>query len=1781
MDTQGLRELLGGLSGHLVTDSPQMETEGVELHKLLARALLPEDVREIKRSSFAFEQSDLFHAENIPAARAEMIRAVAERRAAGEAEAEFRVFAREVPVRSTQLHASTPLWAGGAAVERTLGPFRHADGRQFWFDFIRIERLVALYVQGSTDPALLFMVPTTPVFVDRNRPFAADSTTRYELVAGSVWINSRLLAANAPAGYYTGLTINGGTVSLSALPEVLGGKLTAAKTAVVRVKLQLRQPDVMDADPTSPYGVDAREVTLQLPAQLAFHFSGAAGSTFDEVSESAWNVYGDSATFRWDAPRAGGYDVQLHRVLIPLVCSAQQFEVRDARSPFNTLSGRAGIKASAWALPAAPIDVAHPSAAAGVGGLSIMCERGLATTWQKLENGPRALTRPSVLVEPGRISVTDLQAGEMVAQQTFELWRDKQNPCGTRVRMQYPKGKPFFYFTFADGNELLAALGDADAQIDRPVNVVGEPPPVKSKNMLLLLAVGKALRFVYLFDDNILLDNLDPTQKSPALPPPIAFALKNALFKVTPANACLLFGYLAEDLVKVERGWLYLTFGLYAYLPTLPDPYAANLGCLKQQFRGQFFDPATGARYDRGGVWSWLVCQVSWRPAAQPETEQVNASFHFAPLDARTGRAADLLLTTVCREMLPARPADAETVGAGSLLFKRNVEPLPNYGVMWYEQTQRLQADTFALLDVSTNADLLGVSFGPSVLDDPRSTMLRTHIVAPAENQQAAAESNFPIQVRGLDVVSRSGNVRAFTVPQISWEPVYNLTPPPEPAGPVVVQGIFGETLVPPTNSTLGDPPVGFNYYPDDGGPMRIINNGVEQVTLAPIPLSEFMVESFRDERFFALAMFGLPFGMKALALLQNKYPHRRGTRVDFDQKKFADELETARRLRVRAGAPEAITKDDMFIGSTVQLNNLLRQDGSSFGESTLGGSVTEIFNNEFFNNRLGVPLTRIDISGYGASIFSNWFDREPLIATTSQAKFDVFLGRCAQEIIQVFSIMYPWGCKVVRTITLFRTNTGYEYRIDSGWRAQSDGLFDFTHKAYVPGPSPKGTKDVAGLYEIHPTVVKGLFNIREIKETDEVRPYEGDMTIGAGEKYIQGNGDLVTNGVSPLQLHFKLQPVFFNADVEIENPLSGHFVAPVNGRQKNLVPSKRILGFVQILPLGQPLTVAALRDLCVRQGNIGGPLDCLVNIGASGQRMRVNRFYLTNSYAADGAGDIFTALVQGSVILPKDGSWSMVKHEHANGAVSPVPPETSVPLIRAGKITQATDPLQVTPAPSTELLRIANPTELLRAPTSGTKATSTKPATPPTLNFGFLHSTDTQKALFLNPAFQQGVQALLSKTPPLFADAFRVVNSKGIFPNVGDAISNFGDVLPLRDPGAFDPLSPGSPVMKLMQIDKVTAGVRQEGYKLLKNFAEFKLPADAEWDLISVGSFRIYITYKAENVKAPDGGTPTLNGGLNFDVDSFAGAVGDRWKSRMKNVALVVDLEPIKKLMTIKGNWDAKKGTEAQYGGGGAGEVPQPQIEFAKELEPVMALLDILEKLQTKDYSGAFGSGVRLAMSNKANSWEYKFEAAKEIPVLRFPPGPLYFEPTAPFKLEAGLKLGAYFNAALQVPADPKQLLPSAGAYLGFYGRLSVMCVSLAAATVYAVGQVNLDIGCDTKTKTFMHMKFGFGAQLVVGLPVVGNVSVLYMVGVEIYTDSTQVQVSAFLLFQGHAELLAGLVGVTITIEAKGTYTRTLAGADSRTDLAAQVTFGIDISIFLVIDISFSKSWEETRQIA
>ena len=100
-------------------------------------------------------------------------------------------------------------------------------------------------------------------------------------------------------------------------------------------------------------------------------------------------------------------------------------------------------------------------------------------------------------------------AGNVFCQQTFNLWKDALNPFGTTIQVQFPSATFFFFETLASGFEALMTLVNADVQIDRPVTVSGQPVAVRSKNSVLILAVGKTFKLIYLFDDNILADYTD------------------------------------------------------------------------------------------------------------------------------------------------------------------------------------------------------------------------------------------------------------------------------------------------------------------------------------------------------------------------------------------------------------------------------------------------------------------------------------------------------------------------------------------------------------------------------------------------------------------------------------------------------------------------------------------------------------------------------------------------------------------------------------------------------------------------------------------------------------------------------------------------------------------------------------------------------------------------------------------------------------------------------------------------------------------------------------------------------------------------------------------------------------------------------------------------------------------------------------------------------------------------------------------------------------------------
>lgn len=1724
---------LASLTGNLIASGKHEESALDHVRQIIAGALDKQDVQSLQNTKFSFETTDFFSSENISATeQAKLDHAIKQSRVIKtQSSQNLRVFIRDVPVRSTLVPGSIPAWAAGALLDQTAGPFLSKDGRHIWIDIYRIiEQSVAIYIQGQAQPAIIFTGVFEVFGIGMPSP-VLQAAQQYTVAGGSVWIYASLLAATATSGLYCGVKVKGGTVSLHTAPVIQNNQLVIQPDNLVLVSLDLEQQADPGAGHHNLHGIDARHAKYHLPDKLSFSFQGT-NHTIEDVAPAKWKIYGQEASFQWTGDQNAVFDPLLYKVLIPVKCDKSVFEVVECKSPFNEIEGKAPIKEAFWGLMAAMLDVSNPMDAYGTGDLIIRCGAGLRSHWASMKGADARLFAPQILGEPGWIGIYDPLSSALGATQSLRLWQDEQNPHGTSVDITYREKAPLIFFTVSAGEELLLTSCNAGFHIDHPVKVNGEPVSVNSKDSALILMANDTKNLIYLYDDNILWDNKLPFEKVPSQKP-IALDLDNALFTLSPVNGCFLFGIVEKTWEKAIKGDLWLVFGFYAYLPTLPDPYAANLALIRRRYGlNNDFDPR------RRKIYLWMACLVAFERIDDTK-DKVGVAFYFSGNPALTEGASGT--------------PESEMV----VMTKENI---PDYRGWWKEKFPTLDRDTFALLDVSSNVNQFGISF--NAFGDREFAMMRTADVVPSE-QDTTVNNGLPIIVEGMEVKTRGMFARIFTLPEIAWEPVINLTAPDCP---------------PPSGMA---PELGFNYYPNDGGPTRIFNNSNSLVALSPAPMLGFLLDEFKNNpKSVTVASFTLPFGLKALALITKAGTETKKPELDNIQPKFKESMQGGIQIRAIAGNHGIVNSDpsqsdsDMFNGFTLQLNNILDINGNLTGTSTLGDSVTRIFNTDFFNppsylpGRPGVPVEQIDFSGYGASMFSNWLSPSATFAQTSQSRFDVMVGRTAYEVIQVKSMLYPWGIRVVRTITLYRTSSGYVYRTDSGWKAETDGKFDFRYTVTLNNT----TTPVGSPYIIHPGIIKGLFNVRNIKEDPGVAEYHFDK-YNPGDKYIDaatGKEITITDPAGLVEPVF-CRAVWFDADVEIENVVQGM----VNKR----VVSKKILGYVQLAPPGKPLTDQQLGQLLALQGgSIGGDLDCTLDInslsgGSSGNKplqMRVNRFDV--SISQDNAGNpLFVAAARGNVLLPKDGSWSMIQHETGTGNVVPLPDNSAVPLIREGALDKNTMKL---PSPAGKLLRIAYPLEVVRDPVLQT------------VNLGILQTTSTQKALFLTPSFQNGITSLMSKTPPLFADAYRLMTGNGIFPNIGTAIGgDFGKVVPLVTYDSVgnainsftqNALKDGNlNVLELLELNPAqAAGAIEQGMKLLKQVEQFDIP-DIDIFLVKMDAFKIYIEYKTQD---QDGSSAPVNTKLDFDVNSLAADVEDTCKSKLNNLAMVVDLGSMKRLMTIKGNFNSSKGQESNYGGSTEG-MPTPEIDFSKDLQPLIDILQLLASLSTGDYAAVLQEGLKIAMSNSGEIWEYKFEAEKDIPLLRFPPtDELYNSPDTPLKLEASLGLGVYFSAAIRETSDPSQLLPTAGGYLKFHGGLSVLCMSLGYGSIFAVGSVDVKIACDTTVGPSLDLKFGFGAEIVVGLPVIGHVSLTFMVGLEMYSDATCVRISAMLYFRGNAEILGGLVSVTITIEAKGTVE---VRTNDQTNCTAEVTFGLDISIFWVIDISFSDTWSETRQIS
>ncbi|MFE5710653.1 hypothetical protein ACFQ7J_07510 [Streptomyces sp. NPDC056501] len=503
---------------------------------------------------------------------------------------------------------------------------------------------------------------------------------------------------------------------------------------------------------------------------------------------------------------------------------------------------------------------------------------------------------------------------------------------------------------------------------------------------------------------------------------------------------------------------------------------------------------------------------------------------------------------------------------------------------------------TLVLLDVSGNADQFGVAL-------------------PVKDMGA-------LSVDGLSLKAPGDVAGVVTLPPISWEPM--LTRTPDPSGGDI------ELMAPP----------------HDGGPAGVQVRDEAVGPFAPRPLLAAYLDALAAGQSFR-ARLPLPFGLVAYVdTLTDSGPAN--AIVYPNRPSFAGPLVGGAQLAIRG---RGITASD---GRDPELPGRVEAEGD-YPKSVLSSNVYDRFVGDF---AYGVPVRHYELSGYGASLFSDWRDRAAVGPAIIQARFDVLVGRTSHEVIQMQSVLYPLHVRVVRVITIDRTRGGWVLREDSGWVAAGEGRLDYKgDPAGLPDVIvPAFSEDVR-----HPGPFEAAENVRNIRLTAPAFP----LRAREGE---------------PDQTPTKWQAVSFDCDIAFAEPTDPR-LAVRDGSSNRRAPARGCTGWILIdgpmywtmaddgnpVRRVSPATAQQVFDLLAAQGPGLHPVDCVLKLGGTeeepGLVLRAARMDVNCD--RDNDAPHLVAAVRGSPVLPRDGAWSLARLMAGESAPKALDPSFPVPVVR------------------------------------------------------------------------------------------------------------------------------------------------------------------------------------------------------------------------------------------------------------------------------------------------------------------------------------------------------------------------------------------------------------------------------------------------------------------------------------------------------------------------------------
>lgn len=1180
---------------------------------------------------------------------------------------------RETLLSGSLLDSLTALRSG----ER-LGPFGTQGGIGVWFDIYFAARRMQVRETGSPAPAIVFTQARLPVL--------RRATTIIDIEPGTVWVRGDLLPVALPANAYVGFKVRGGSLKLRTAATITDDLVEIAAPLQGDMTVELAADVVVPA----AGACTSAAADVSLPGTLKLSFDG--GTTITTGASGRAEAWGQTFDFG-ECTGSWSFIERLWTAVLSYDVEPGSFDAANIGDDLAHFEGVGAIGAAGLGLPVA---VAPNFAILGETALAaawFMEVTGLTARWYDRDPRPHPLGTVWVGISDfgGMISAGAVAPLVPSVAHDYALWNIREGGENRLPwRQRYAAAFPLFYRCHAVEGETLLVLGRADFALDRPVTTDGVPVLTKTTTGAVLLS-----RFAGVTTASLGAIVEDPKGRN-------QFALRNALVW-TGAPLFLFAQGTLTAAREIDAGGLQFLFGVFAWAPTLPDPYVANAS-------------VTRPRLERAEPKGVLLCRVTWDAPDRVSVSfegQLGAQLALGGRPASTGpprpargkgSSPDVGLTLVEQDHRAFHPKAAHDWAADQSremgerdqraadAMRRNRSSLAAVDNFMTEAAG--PAANVLLLDVSTNQDLLGVAVG-----------------GPGRRDLVRGSGGIagPFQVEGLAVHSPMTALRVVALPQVQWEPVRTLDADQD----ILTMGWFPTPLA----------------SANDGGATQI---GVRSQKLKAVIPNEALagtVEAFRE---------GIPVGVRttfpfglisAVRLQPLDEPDRKADRYGLTRPRFP-EAQSRGGIQITAhaegGRPADGGVSPAFQGQMRQLlNGVELATGSPLGLSVLGetlqpaGSVERVFNNNMAANPR-VPVTRIDLSGYGGSNFSDWQNPFAAFADTAKVQFQVMVGRTALEVIKVNSVLHPWGIRVTRSVTIERRPGGGVIRRDSGWQAFTPGIFDYRY-------ADEATKlIVVADYAFDAGVFRGLFEVRDI------RPAPGTV-------FSHGTAELV--------------PYYFDAELELEG---------VPGR----TAANGVLGWLQIEPSGEPAPADALKALIEAQGPIGGPVEAWMDFGESGLPFRVQRIEV--GLAMDGPTPVFVATARGVPSLPDTGAWSVVtrpaKNIPANGGEAvPVAEKRGVPVIRRNPVEYfagddaAYPEIQLSGTPGD--YRLADAADLLT------------PAAPAN-DYALLQSTPTHAFLFPRPfVAAAGGPRLQSGHKVALADVFARSTSKGAFPPSANVI--------------------------------------------------------------------------------------------------------------------------------------------------------------------------------------------------------------------------------------------------------------------------------------------------------------------------------------------------------------------------------------------------------------------------